>query len=180
MSWADNSSDWRLFLEMLSPARGESVLDVGAGRGAIASKVRSGTDGPDVWAIEPQRGRIHHAPGDYHAPRVLLGVAEALPFPDSFFDKVYATLSMHHFHDPPAALHEVARVTKTGGRFVALEVDPHSAKGLLFRVVGRLTGESMHLMTQAQLAEAVGSVGGFKVTRADALGSLHFLQAARV
>lgn len=180
MAWADNPSDWSLFFEMLSPGPGESVLDVGAGRGTIASRVRGGPERPDVWVVEPVKEKLRRAHDDHPELRALIGAAELLPFPNAYFDKVYATLSTHHFDDIPGALHEIARVMKTGAKFVVLEVDPHSARGLLFRVVGRITRERMHLMTPGRLAEAVGSTDGLKVTRVGVLGSFHLLQATRV
>lgn len=156
------------------------MLDVGAGRGTVASRVCATQEGPDVWILEPARERARRAHYDHPELKALVGAAEGLPFPDAYFDKVYATLSLHHFHDVAAALREIARVTKAEGKFVVLDVDPRSFRGLFFRVVGRLTGERMHLMALDQLADAIGLVGGFEVTRTNTSGSFHFLQAVRL
>ena len=46
---------------------------------------------------------------------------EALPFPDDSFDTVALTLVLCTVPDPAAALREIARVLKPGGRFLFLE-----------------------------------------------------------
>ena len=47
--------------------------------------------------------------------------AESLPFEDDSFDTVALTLVLCTVPDPPAALREIARVLKPGGRFLFLE-----------------------------------------------------------
>jgi ubiquinone/menaquinone biosynthesis C-methylase UbiE len=52
---------------------------------------------------------------------VVEAPAERLPFPDSSFDTVTLTLVLCTVPDPQAALSEIARVLKPGGRFLFLE-----------------------------------------------------------
>lgn len=49
------------------------------------------------------------------------GPAEELPFPDESFDIVTVRLASHHFADNPRAVGEMARVTRTGGRVIAVD-----------------------------------------------------------
>jgi demethylmenaquinone methyltransferase/2-methoxy-6-polyprenyl-1,4-benzoquinol methylase len=49
--------------------------------------------------------------------------AEALPFRDGAFDRVMIVDALHHFFDQQEALHEFARVLKSGGRLVIEEPD---------------------------------------------------------
>ena len=51
----------------------------------------------------------------------LLSDAQALPFPDNCFDTVVSSLSTCTFPNPIAALEEMARVCRTGGRILLLE-----------------------------------------------------------
>lgn len=44
-----------------------------------------------------------------------LGSAENLPFHDSFFDRAYSTMALHHFSDLGKALGEFARILKPCG-----------------------------------------------------------------
>jgi ubiquinone/menaquinone biosynthesis C-methylase UbiE len=52
---------------------------------------------------------------------VVEAPAERLPFPDDSFDTVVATLVFCTIPDPPAALAEVSRVLRPGGRLLFLE-----------------------------------------------------------
>jgi len=108
--------------EVLSEARGRT-LEVGAGTGfnfahypdSVSDLVLSEPFGPmadQLRAKVAASGRpaeIVEAPG------------EALPFPDDSFDTVALTLVLCTVPDPAAALREIARVMKPGGRFLFLE-----------------------------------------------------------
>jgi ubiquinone/menaquinone biosynthesis C-methylase UbiE len=51
----------------------------------------------------------------------LLADAEALPFRDTSFDTVVSSLTTCTFPDPVAALQEMARVCRTGGKILLLD-----------------------------------------------------------
>lgn len=51
-----------------------------------------------------------------------LGAAESLPFEDATFDLVFSRYSAHHWADVGAALREMRRVLKPGGRVVICDV----------------------------------------------------------
>lgn len=50
------------------------------------------------------------------------GYAESLPFADNAFDIVISRYSAHHWHDVGAALREVNRILKPGGRLIVMDV----------------------------------------------------------
>ncbi|MBV9712914.1 MAG: methyltransferase domain-containing protein [Ktedonobacteraceae bacterium] len=52
---------------------------------------------------------------------LVVGDAQALPFPDEHFDTVVCTISLCSIPDERLAVAEVKRVLRPGGRFVALE-----------------------------------------------------------
>ena len=54
--------------------------------------------------------------------RFVPGRAEALPFEDGGFDVVVSRSALHHFLEPAAAIREMARVLKPGGRMVTVDV----------------------------------------------------------
>jgi SAM-dependent methyltransferase len=81
-----------------------TLLDVGSGTGSYEPPGRS------VVAIEPSLTMIDQRPPD--AAPVVQGVAERLPFPDSSFDAALAVFTVHHWNDPVAGLHELARVAR--------------------------------------------------------------------
>ena len=104
---------------------GEQVLDVGCGTGTLALEVarRVGRAGR-VAGIDPgteQIARARAKAARRHMPiEFQVGVIEQLPFPDTTFDVVFATLMMHHLPAPlkRQGLAEIARVLKPGGRLV--------------------------------------------------------------
>jgi len=50
------------------------------------------------------------------------GSVEKLPFPDTHFDLVLTTLSLHHWADQEQGLHEIRRVLRGGGLFVLTDI----------------------------------------------------------
>jgi demethylmenaquinone methyltransferase/2-methoxy-6-polyprenyl-1,4-benzoquinol methylase len=98
---------------------GELVLDLGAGTGVSTQELsRSGafSVGADLSLGMLQVGRATR-------PDVPLLAADALalPFADATFDAVTISLALRNVVDPDAALREMARVTKPGGRLVVCE-----------------------------------------------------------
>ena len=51
------------------------------------------------------------------------GDAEKLPFSDSSFDIVISRLAFHHFSDPNRCFSEMARVLKTSGKLVIIDME---------------------------------------------------------
>ena len=62
----------------------------------------------------------HHAPGAHVA--FCLANAKAFPFPDHTFDIVLALYVLHHVAGYRAALEDIGRVLKPGGRFLFIDV----------------------------------------------------------
>lgn len=172
-------SEWELLFAALSPSSGEKILDVGAGKGTVAGRVLVASKGAEVHAVDPNQRSIASLKREFPSIKSSVARAEKLPYPDSYFDKVYTTMALHHFADFDRALREIARVLKSGGSFIALEVDPHSGKGRLFRFSGRLMGEHMTMMTEEQLAAKLGALGTFKVVRSVKQGSGYLIQLTR-
>jgi len=85
------------------------VLDVGCGDGQVARALAAA--GCAVTGIDPTARNLEVA-----RERVE-GAADDLPFPDAHFDAVVACLVFEHIDDVDAAIAEVARVLRPGGRF---------------------------------------------------------------
>lgn len=107
--------------QLLSEARGRTV-DLGSGTGAnlelYPADVELTMTEPDPYMAGQLRRKL--AASDREAEFVQAG-AEELPFEDGAFDTAVFTLVLCSVPNPPAALAEVARVLKPGGRMLFLE-----------------------------------------------------------
>ena len=97
---------------------GEKVLDLGAGTGVSTQELSR--SGAYVVGADISLGML--GVGRRTRPTVPLVAADALalPFPDETFDAVTASFLIRNVANTPAALRELARVTKTGGRMVII------------------------------------------------------------
>jgi len=109
---------------LAAPAAGEAVLDVACGAGAVTATVAQAV-GPTgrVLGVDLSQAMVNAAArhlqgrGLAHASAERMD-AEQLALPDAGFDLVLCALGMMYLPDPDAALREMARVLRPGGRVV--------------------------------------------------------------
>jgi SAM-dependent methyltransferase len=98
------------------------VLEIGAGTGANLDYLAPGTH---VYAVEPSvrmHDRLRRRYADAGIDVTLLATgAEAIPLPDESVDDAICSLVLCTVPDPTAALTEVRRVLRPGGRFRFVE-----------------------------------------------------------
>ena len=124
---------WRAAVaRIVAAAQGDLVLDLAAGTGTSARAFTAA--GAQCVACDfsegmlrvgaarpvPDAGRIGFAAGD----------ALALPFADATFDVITISFGLRNVADPAAALAEMLRVTKPGGRLVICEFSHLPARPL--------------------------------------------------
>lgn len=118
--WAD------VLLRAARPRPGERVLDVACGTGIVARRVAP-TVGPTGQVVgldlNPNMLAVARAAAEREGLAVdwQEGRAEQLPFPDGGFDLALCQFGLMFFADRRAALGEVRRVVRPGGR-LALSV----------------------------------------------------------
>jgi SAM-dependent methyltransferase len=103
---------------------GDRVLDVGSGAGhSTLAFARTGvqTTGVDLTPRMVQTGRDLAEREGVHNVRFEQGDAERLRFERDAFDVVTCRLCAHHFADVPAALAEMRRVLRPGGRLLLVD-----------------------------------------------------------
>jgi demethylmenaquinone methyltransferase/2-methoxy-6-polyprenyl-1,4-benzoquinol methylase len=108
---------------LASLAAGERALDVGAGTGDLAlALARAGPSGR-VVAVDLAPAMLARARKRADVPiQLLVGSAEALPFPDAVFACAVAGFAVRNFGDLARGLAEMRRVLRPGGRAVVLEL----------------------------------------------------------
>lgn len=117
----------RAVITLLDVRANERVLDVGAGMGAGA--VVAAKAGAYVVAVEPTPflrlvlAARRLAQRSRNRIEVLDGVAEGLPLPDASVDAAWAVNAMHHWSDLDAAVAELRRVLRRGGRVILVDED---------------------------------------------------------
>jgi demethylmenaquinone methyltransferase/2-methoxy-6-polyprenyl-1,4-benzoquinol methylase len=115
---------WKAFTVMLARVRpGERVLDVASGSGDLARAFAERQ--AEVWMTDINgrmlaRGRDRLADAGLLAPAVQCD-AERLPFAQASFDCVTVGFGLRNMTHKEAALVEMARVLKPGGRLLVLE-----------------------------------------------------------
>jgi len=181
-------------VERAGVRRGDRVLDVACGTGAVArvAAERVG-DGGRVAGLDVNRGMLAvarslqpagAAPIEWHE-----GSALELPFDDREFRVVLCQLGLQFFPDRPAALLEMRRVSTPGGRvaasvFSAIEGNPatHALSDALDRHLGEgasLAKRNEHSLADPEELRGLFATAGFADVRVETVArTVRFASAA--
>jgi SAM-dependent methyltransferase len=135
---ADTIADMHdLVVERVAPERGERVLDVACGTGAVAE--RAAARGAEVTGVDLAPALIETA-RERAAERALaidyrVGDCERLDLPDASFDVVASAVGIMFAPDHAASAAELARVTRPGGRLALAHWTPTSGVADLFKLM---------------------------------------------
>jgi arsenite methyltransferase len=128
---------WAITLDRLELAGDEVALDVGCGRGLVmievATRLPDGhVTGIDIWRGKDQSGNAHvttdlnvEIAGVEDRVEVIDADMTDMPFEDESFDLVTASLAIHNLplaEERRAALDEIVRVLRPGGRVVIIDI----------------------------------------------------------
>lgn len=106
-------------LAAVNPRAGERVLDLAAGTGT--SSVPFVSAGAQVVATDLSFGMLKVGKQNHPELTLINGDAHNLPFADDTFDALTISYGLRNVSDTTAALREMWRVTKPGGRLVVAE-----------------------------------------------------------
>jgi SAM-dependent methyltransferase len=109
---------------------GRRVLDAGCGTGRFGAALASRHT--PVVGVDSDPPMLSLA-GARATGGCARAAVEHLPFPDGSFDLALAVTVLEFVAQPAAALAELARVTRNGGRIVIGALNPHSPWGLANR-----------------------------------------------
>jgi ubiquinone/menaquinone biosynthesis C-methylase UbiE len=137
----------RLMKQHIAP--GNFVLDVGCGRADYLRMLLSNS--PNIVGIETAKDKLDDC---FRAHpelrnRVLHVSAESMPFPTAHFDVVIVNEVLEHIPDQDAALREIHRVLKPGGKFLLFcpnRLFPFETHGLMIRGVMRMWIPAIHYL----------------------------------
>ena len=127
------------------------VLEIGAGTGFFSLNLKQAGVVDEVHVSDVSAGMVRTAGRNarelgFEVTGVVAG-AESLPYPDDTFDLVVGHAVIHHIPDVEAALREVIRVLRPGGRFV-IAGEPTRVGDWYARRLGRLTWKATTAVTR--------------------------------
>ena len=150
----------RATVAAIAPRPGQRILDLAAGTGtssAVLAEHGAFVVASDISLGMLQQGRIQQPTLDFVA-----GDALALPFPDDTFDAVTVSYGLRNVEDTGAALTEMLRVTRPGGRVVIAEFSTptwrpfrHAYNNYLVAALPRIAKLSSNPVAYGYLAESI-------------------------
>lgn len=127
---------------------GQDVLDVGCGTGTLTLLIKQTQPNAAVYGldVDPQVLDIARRKAEQAGETIALqqGTATCLPYPDGSFDRMFASLMLHHLTrgDKRRALGEAFRVLKPGGELHVADLGkPHDSVMWLISLVVRWAEE---------------------------------------
>jgi ubiquinone/menaquinone biosynthesis C-methylase UbiE len=170
---------WRQWQDAVLPFAQGRVLEVGCGTGLLLQRLaaRGNAVGVDLSAgmLSKAAARL----GERRTGNVVRADAQRLPFKDGSFDSVVSTFALTAVPDLDAALAEMARVIREGGKMAVVSVgDPESNSRLtrMLTTVWRAAGDIIR-----DEAAALRNLG-YRPSRSDfgPFGSIHLVVAAKL
>ena len=137
------------------PVRGW-LLDAGGGTGRVAAALRPLVGGVAVADLSRAMLRQARKKSGLDAVQTRL---EALPFPDGVFERVLVVDALHHFSDRGAALAEMARVLRPGGRLLVEEPDLNRPAVKVVAVLEKLLLMESHFVVPEGVAAELRDAG---------------------
>jgi arsenite methyltransferase len=102
------------------------VADIGAGTGFVAAGLAPlvrqvyVVDGSEAMIEVARKNLAEFGNVEYH-----VADGSSLPFEDGMLEAVFANMYLHHAPDPLAAIREMVRVLRPGGRLVITDMEEH-------------------------------------------------------
>jgi len=112
----------------LTPSPHESgALDPGA-KASADRNVKASAGCPMLAGVEPAAQMLARARVAAPGARLARARAEALPWRDATFDRIYCVNALHHFADRARFFAEARRILKPGGGLLTIGRDPHTER----------------------------------------------------
>src|SRR5918994_429821 len=102
-------------IEFAGVEPGMRVLDVGCGPGALVATLAERLGPANVCGVDPSEPFVEACRERVPGAEIVVGGAEALPFPDAAFDAALSQLVVNFMTDAEKGVREMKRVTRPGG-----------------------------------------------------------------
>ena len=150
------------FERLLTDTSVGAHLDVGCGTGTLAT--RAAALGRSVVAVDSDADMVAMSKGVVPGPVVEASLPD-LPFDDDSFDAVTANFVVNHVADPRAAMSELGRVTRPGGRIAVTSWLAQPAEwavlvGAAFSAAGVVPIPSQNLSPELDFERSVDGLRG--------------------
>ena len=123
-------------INLMSPSKNKSLVDVGCGTGDIGKLYLDSSDiNNHVTCVDPNKGMIAKGKkklASYKNINWINSSAEKLPLGDNIFDFYSISFGLRNTRDLNKSLSEAYRVLKPGGRFLCLEFSKIQNENLKF------------------------------------------------
>jgi SAM-dependent methyltransferase len=167
-----------------------SMLEIGCGTGSLTLRLADALPGAHIVGLDPDPDALARARAKDPVARIdwLQGTATELPMAEGSFDRVVASLVLHHLTttEKRAALAEAYRVMGPGGRLHVADwgAPQDAAMRTAFFALRTLDGfERTRVHARGELAATIEQAGFARVRRQDRLrtawGTLELLSAER-
>lgn len=146
----------QILLELSGVCKDDTVLDVACGPGLVAcefARHAGQVTGVDITPAMIEQAEKRQRELALANISWSVGAAVPLPYPDNSFSLVLTRYSYHHLQAPAAALAEMIRVCRPGGRVLVADVAMDSAKSGAYDQLEILRDPShTHALTNEEFA----------------------------
>jgi ubiquinone/menaquinone biosynthesis C-methylase UbiE len=166
----------QLMLQHMDIKPHDVLLDVGGNTGKITEAYAR--DCKEIIILEPKHAVVEY--GRTFRPHIKFVEAgvEKIPLPSEHFDKVVASVSLHHFPNQDRGLEEMKRVLKNDGKMIILEIDPNTGRGKRLKICEAIMHTGAKFYEPPQLRKKVEDHGlEVLLVRSTSLG--YFLTAVK-
>lgn len=175
----DSESSWVRDISLIEPMLAgiephSSVLDVGAGTGAVGELAES--KGHIVTSLDSSITMLTYN----RVPRKVLGNAQSMPFNSSTFDVVVCRQALHYLK-PVEAVMEFARVSRGKVRLGSITMNSKNDIDFWRRYFAIASPGRRHIMAPGDLSRIVNAAGGCvtdtiqRYSEVDLLGAVRHL-----
>lgn len=152
-----------LLIKMAEPKQSDTVLDVACGPGIVTcafARQCGHATGLDLTPAMIEQARQRQVAQGIDNVTWQIDTCLPLPFADGAFSLVVTRYSFHHFPHPAAALAEMIRVCRPGGKILIADVAMPAEKSQAFDRMEVIRDPShVHALTSGEFEQLIGQSG---------------------